>query len=185
MGRSWMMAARGVRSPRSLGWTAGTPANARPQSQCTHEYLPTACNAWKSITLLQSTAEYAFLPCAGAPSCRRGASSATARGHAWLEELIDAAPPGLGVQQRGIGILQEHLGVGAIIGKYTDAHTHRDMQLLMLDTMGCAQSREYLAGTQGSVFAVSHLREQYHEFIPTVTADGVRVAHASHQALCD
>jgi|SRR5689334_1853339 len=42
-----------------------------------------------------------------------------------------------------------------------------------------------LVGGAGYVFRVSHYREQHHELIPTLAADSVRAARASHQALCD
>jgi hypothetical protein len=87
--------------------------------------------------------------------------------HIGLEELMVAAPLSFGVEQCKVRAPQECLGFRTVIGVPTDTHTHRDTQVLMLDAMGCAQSRDYLVGTQGGVFAVSHFREQYHEFIPT------------------
>jgi hypothetical protein len=96
-----------------------------------------------------------------------------------------AAPLSLGVEQRSVCILQECLGIRTVIGVHTNANTHRDMQIVMLDAMGGMQRSEYLVGTQGGVFGVGDFREQYHEFIPTVTADSVRAAYASHQASCN
>src|SRR5581483_9868392 len=89
------------------------------------------------------------------------------------------------VEQCKVGAPQECLGIRTVVGVYTDANARRDMQILILDPMGCAQRRESLVGTQGSVFSLLHLREEYHEFIPTVTADSIRAAYASYQASCN
>ena len=59
------------------------------------------------------------------------------------------------------------------------------MELLLGDTVRCRQRQQHLFRTEGRIFRVLDLRKQYHEFIPALTAHGVRAAHTGHQALCD
>src|SRR5438105_12987461 len=73
--------------------------------------------------------------------------------------------------------------VRAVIRVDADTDAHRDLQILMADAVRSAHGGEYLVSSKGCMFGASHFRKQNHEFIPTVSADGVRVAHASHQAL--
>jgi hypothetical protein len=88
----------------------------------------------------------------------------------------------LRVEQSSVGILQKCLSVRPVIRVHADADARRDAQILVLDAVWCSQCSEYFVGAEGRVIWAGHFREQNHEFIPTVTADGVRRAHASYQA---
>jgi hypothetical protein len=66
-----------------------------------------------------------------------------------------------------------------------DTDARRDGQILMADPVWLAHRSEYLVSGEGCIFRLSHFREQHHEFIPTLATDGVRAAHAGHQAPCD
>src|SRR6185437_1594251 len=102
-----------------------------------------------------------------------------------LEDLTLVAPFGLGTEQRGVGIPQEHLSVLTVMRVYADANAHRDVQLSLLDAMWHAQGSEYRVAPHGGVFGASHFREQHHELVPTETTHGVGVAHARHQTSRD
>ena len=54
---------------------------------------------------------------------------------------------------------------------------------MLVDAVGRAQRQEYLLRTDGRILRVRHFREQDHEFIAALPADGVRAAHASEQPL--
>ena len=56
--------------------------------------------------------------------------------HVGLEELMVAAPTGLGIEQCKVRTPQECLGIRTVIGVHTDANARRDMQILILDMMG-------------------------------------------------
>ena len=55
----------------------------------------------------------------------------------------------------------------------------------MVEMVWFAHFGEFLLGSKGDVLRAGHFREQHHEFIPTLAANGVGAAHASYQALCD
>ena len=121
------------------------------------------------------TTAAARLPDQGALTAPGPASDRPLRAHVTipLEELMVAAPIGLGVGQCSVRILQKSLGTRTIIGVHGDACAHRDTQMVMVNAVGCAQCREYLIRAQGRIFRAAHFREQNHEFVSAVTADGV------------
>jgi hypothetical protein len=59
------------------------------------------------------------------------------------------------------------------------------MQVALMNVVRKAYRREYPLRAEGRFFAASQLRQQNHELIATVTADGVRVTHARDDATCD
>jgi hypothetical protein len=108
-----------------------------------------------------------------------------AHAHVRPEELMIATAMGLGVEQRKIRILQQRFGVRTVSGVHADAHTRRDMQVLLVDMVWSAHSGEYLASDEGCIFRAGDFRKEDHEFIPTLATNGIAATHARYQALCD
>ena len=69
-----------------------------------------------------------------------------------------------------------------MVGEHTDTNTHGDLQVLFQNSVWHAQCGENLLCPHGGVFLAGHFRQENHEFISAMTADGVRGAHASYQA---
>ena len=104
--------------------------------------------------------------------------------HLRLEEPIVVAPTVLGVVHREIRMLQQCLGLRAVIGVGDDSNACGEMQILLVDAMRRAQGEEYFLGGDGRIRRLGHFGEQDHEFIASLPADGVRAAYAGKQPLC-
>ena len=102
-----------------------------------------------------------------------------------LEELGVGAPIRFGAQQGPVRILQQRLGVRTIIGVQTDTQAHCDVQIQLVDPLRSGHCRQYLVRSAKGIFRATHFRKQHHELVTAWSADGVRAAHAGHQATCD
>ena len=85
----------------------------------------------------------------------------------------------LGVVHRKVCMLHQCLRVRPVIGIGDDPDARGKVQIVLVDAVGRAQRAEYFLRTHGRILGVCYFREQDHEFIATLPADGVRAAHAS------
>jgi len=102
--------------------------------------------------------------------------------HVWFEELVVIAPIVLGVQHRNVRSLDQRLRIGPIIRINTDAHTDGDLQIMILDVVRLTERSEDLVRTESGIFRARYARQQDHEFIATLTADGIGATYAGDQA---
>ena len=87
----------------------------------------------------------------------------------------------------GVHVDYEH-GVNKSINKLRtvlgdDPDAHGEVHVVLADAVGRAHRQEYLLRADGRILRVRHFREQDHEFIAPLPADGVRSAHAIEEPL--
>ena len=84
---------------------------------------------------------------------------------------------------RDVRILDQGCRIPTIVGVDADTDAHANMTLLAFDAVRQCDCREHLLRRQRHVFCLLNIGKHQHEFIPSPAADGVRLAHAPHQAL--
>ena len=72
-----------------------------------------------------------------------------ARVHSGLEEAIGAAAVRLGAVEREIGLLQQFVGVLAVLGRQRDADADADDELVAADIVGRGNLLDHVAGEHG------------------------------------
>ena len=77
------------------------------------------------------------------------------------------------------------LGIEAIVGIDAEADAGGDVKIVTIDGMGFGHVPQHSSGDYGSIFGLVDFRKQDDKFISSLTANGVRVAHAIHQASGD
>ena len=91
----------------------------------------------------------------------------------------------LGLVHRGVGVLDERLGIEAVVRIQAHADAGRDVQLVMVDGMRLGDRTQHSSRGDGRILQLFHLRKQHDEFIAALPAHRVRGAHAIEQAFCD
>ena len=76
---------------------------------------------------------------------------------------------------REVCVLQQCLRVVAVVGIRRNAYADRDVQLVLVDGVRCAQCLQQLFRADGRVLCIRHVREQEHEFVASLPAEGVAV----------
>ena len=102
--------------------------------------------------------------------------------HGGLEKLVTLAAIFLGLIHGGVRVLDEGLGVQAVVGIDADANAGGDVQIVLVDGMSVRDGLQHSSRGDRSILGLLHFRKQHDEFIASLAADGVRGAHAIHQA---
>src|SRR5450755_3929101 len=99
--------------------------------------------------------------------------------------LVVIPSASLCVIHRGVGVRENRFDVLAVVRVETDANTQGDVEPMVTDEVGLAYGLDQLFCGEGGVFRRLDFGQQHHEFIAALAADGIRVADASLEALCD
>ena len=107
--------------------------------------------------------------------------------HARGKELEVGPPQRLGVIHGHVGILQQGVDVGTIVGKDTDADARRRTQLATGNAVRLRQMAQDLAGQRGNLpdVAIGYVRHDDDEFVAAETRHHVAISNAGTQALTD
>ena len=105
--------------------------------------------------------------------------------HLRFKELVFIAPVFLGAEHRRIRIFHQGVRIQAVVREDADTNTDVDMDIVAGDVVRQFKRIDQLLRTQRRILPLLNKRQQYHEFIPTLAADGVGMACAPDQAFGD
>lgn len=98
--------------------------------------------------------------------------------HLGREAVMPISTSSLGVVHGRVGVVHEGIGIVGIIRVEADADAERDKEFMTLDTIWPTEDGEQFFRDSRGILGSPDLGEQDHEFVATLAADGVDVAHA-------
>ena len=106
-----------------------------------------------------------------------------ARVHSGLEEAVSAAAVLLGAVERKIGLLQQFVGVLAVLGRQRNADTDADDELVTGDLVGRGNLLDHMAGEHGDGGRLAIAAELHdREFVAAEPRHRVMLRHAFAEA---
>ena len=105
--------------------------------------------------------------------------------HRGFKKTIGLPAAFLGLIHGSVGVFQQRLGFGAVVGVDADADAGRDVKLMFLDQMGVRHGLEQSFRGDGDILGVGDFREQHDEFVAALPADRIRTAYTAFQAAGD